>query len=151
MFCIFDPTVLRKFTIQKIAAIFNWKKFVIFLHCIIWGIHSIYLFVLSFSTQTDVWAFGCLIVEVYTKSRPYPDLDTPMVMNGVINEHMHPHIDNENWDPELCELLTECWSFNPSERPCMYTLNSFFTHSEEDKILYKSHTQLHIRGLSYEL
>jgi hypothetical protein len=72
----------------------------------------------KFSTSSDVWGFGIMIVELYANAAKgclYPGLKNAVVMQKVVGGYQHPRPAGCN--TEMHELLLKCWSFEPSERP----------------------------------
>lgn len=78
----------------------------------------------SKTTQTDVYAFGMLILQAFTGRPPWPDSSPVAIIQKVTSKAVHPR-------PEDCSgsfLLTEewwnvclkCWKFDPADRPTMH-------------------------------
>jgi serine/threonine protein kinase len=72
----------------------------------------------SFSSKSDVWAFGILLIQLMLKkpSIPYPDikddLDIPEYV--VIKRKMHPRPDGCKID--IYYILEQCWAYKPIDR-----------------------------------
>jgi len=72
----------------------------------------------SFSSKSDVWAFGILLIQLMLKnpSKPYPHIinDRDIAQRIVINREMHPKPDECNID--VYYLLQRCWAYEPINR-----------------------------------
>lgn len=72
----------------------------------------------SFSSKSDVWAFGILIIQLMLKnpSKPYPhiDNDKDLTRRIAINREIHPRPDGCNID--LYYILQQCWAYEPIDR-----------------------------------
>lgn len=68
----------------------------------------------KFSTQTDIWAFGVLLWEIFTfGQQPYTGLTNEEVIKCV-EKGDHPDI------PQSClvsRLMNNCWRRTPKSRP----------------------------------
>ncbi|KDQ06852.1 hypothetical protein BOTBODRAFT_192789 [Botryobasidium botryosum FD-172 SS1] len=72
--------------------------------------------------EGDIYAFGCLAVEILTDQWPWYDIQSDRdVMLKVHEGQMSPRPESElavrELTDELWELITSCWSYKPSERP----------------------------------
>ncbi|KAJ1539751.1 hypothetical protein HK405_012472, partial [Cladochytrium tenue] len=71
----------------------------------------------------DVFAFGVIMWEVATRSRPWLGVPLRDVRDAVVTGHRPPMpstsvADNEaKWPPHLVALMHDCWAQSPSERP----------------------------------
>eukprot|EP01119_Soliformovum_irregulare_P016273 TRINITY_DN4688_c0_g1_i1.p1 TRINITY_DN4688_c0_g1~~TRINITY_DN4688_c0_g1_i1.p1 ORF type:complete len:882 (-),score=203.70 TRINITY_DN4688_c0_g1_i1:19-2310(-) len=70
----------------------------------------------SFSEKSDVWAFGCMLWELFMEGQfPYSDQTNEDAIVGVLNGTRlipPPHLPEE-----LQKLMSSCWRTNPSHRP----------------------------------
>ncbi|CAE7220032.1 unnamed protein product [Rhizoctonia solani] len=72
--------------------------------------------------ESDVYALGMTILEVFTGQVPYSDrrLDAAVilaVMRGTLPVRPVQHLKDNEQGNRIWKLLLECWSRNPSERP----------------------------------
>lgn len=75
----------------------------------------------QYSTEVDVYAFGILLLEVWTQQKPYSDdrFDDHFpgqIMFLVVNDGLRPHIP-PSVPPALARLIEECMEEEPSLRP----------------------------------
>lgn len=72
---------------------------------------------MEFSTKTDVYAFGIMMWEVYSRcqSDPYPSMNNTQVKALVLaGKRMDPPAEA----PELAKkLMTTCWASESEKRP----------------------------------
>uniref|UniRef100_A0A914W1W1 Protein kinase domain-containing protein n=1 Tax=Plectus sambesii TaxID=2011161 RepID=A0A914W1W1_9BILA len=79
----------------------------------------------SFTVKSDVWSFGVLLYEVFTKGlRPYPTISTRDVVFEVENGYRMPR-------PAICpqsvyDLMLKCWAKFPDDRPSFEFLHYIF-------------------------
>ncbi len=75
-----------------------------------------------FNTKTDVWSFGVLVWELFTRgSTPYPHVDNVYIV-------YHLKQGYRLTKPQYCReiiyaILVKCWSLNPKSRPTFAQLN----------------------------
>ena len=71
----------------------------------------------EFSEKTDVFSFGVSLYEMFSGLEPYSGSTNAAVAYKVISgERMRIPV---NVDPSVAEIITSCWSPNPSARPEM--------------------------------
>ncbi|CAF1014663.1 unnamed protein product [Adineta steineri] len=72
----------------------------------------------SFSSKSDVWAFGLLLIQLMLKapSIPYPDLkhNDDVLHYILVDRKMHPKPDDCDYD--LYCILQLCWAYEPISR-----------------------------------
>ncbi|KAG8903845.1 hypothetical protein FRB99_002660 [Tulasnella sp. 403] len=69
------------------------------------------------SPESDIWAWGCLIL---TDAPPYKDTPCLGVLVRLILTGVPPSTPASGaWSMKIQEILTRCWSYEPSERPTM--------------------------------
>jgi len=71
----------------------------------------------KYSSASDVWAFASMAYELLEEKLPYYELTNPNVVIAITN-HEIPEC-REHWDYALVDLLQQCWSFKPEDRPNM--------------------------------
>ncbi|KZV95792.1 kinase-like protein [Exidia glandulosa HHB12029] len=74
----------------------------------------------SKTPATDVFAFGMLVLEVYTGKFPWQGCDEFRVMLSVVQGETPPKPEfKHGFGEELWNLCVWCWSFKPEHRPSM--------------------------------
>ncbi|EJD44358.1 kinase-like protein [Auricularia subglabra TFB-10046 SS5] len=79
------------------------------------------------SFATDVFAFGMLVFHVYAGRRPFADLPNDAAVIVEIFKGQRPErseITRGDFPDALWELIQECWSQNPEDRPRMRDVRS---------------------------
>jgi len=72
----------------------------------------------EFTTKSDVWAFGVLVWEIFSrcKSAPFPEMTNRQAKEKILSGQ--PPLDAPDESPELIKnILTLCFIQNPDERP----------------------------------
>jgi hypothetical protein len=67
-----------------------------------------------FSKSSDVYAFGMILWEVYTRQEIYEGLSAAQIIAKVAHEGLRPQV------PRHCpwsKIMTQCWKQDPAERP----------------------------------
>uniref|UniRef100_A0A8R1XTV7 Tyrosine-protein kinase n=1 Tax=Onchocerca volvulus TaxID=6282 RepID=A0A8R1XTV7_ONCVO len=109
----------------------------------------------TFSTKSDVWAFGVLLWEIATYGMsPYPGVELNSVY-GLLEKGFRMDAP-EGCPPSVYRLMLQCWNWSPSDRPRFKeihaSLESLFPQSnideEVDKQLERSRTSLRCHGSS---
>ena len=72
----------------------------------------------EYSTKSDIWAYGCLVIEIYNRGVVYDGLSLVQVAGQVATGSLRPKIP-AHVPAMLHEVLNRCWSMEPSARPDM--------------------------------
>jgi serine/threonine protein kinase len=78
---------------------------------------------MRFTTTSDVWAFGMLMVEVYTDGkRPFRELPNAAIF-GAVMAGIRPE------RPEICPpavytIMQQCWILKSTQRPSFESISS---------------------------
>jgi len=69
-----------------------------------------------YSKKSDVWSFGILLIEIYGRDTPFPDLRPVEVANLTAHYELHPTAPSEA--PKIIHVLVEqCCRYEPVSRP----------------------------------
>ncbi|KAF9451854.1 kinase-like protein [Macrolepiota fuliginosa MF-IS2] len=115
--------------------------------------------------ESDIWSFGCLCYEVFTRRIPFYDY-TDM---GVLRLHIDrkaiqtkppPTHEGDRFDDRVWKIMTDCWNYEPPSRPNCDELRCAFTeiqdpgdrprnedHQEDNRVLWeemRSRSDIHI-------
>ncbi|KAF9457790.1 kinase-like domain-containing protein [Collybia nuda] len=84
-----------------------------------------------FTKSSDVYSFGCVMVQVLTGHLPYP---TKNVIYHHLTKSRHPPrpTNTEFISDELWEFMLWCWAGIPSDRPSMEEVSAFLTSHVHD-------------------
>ncbi|KHN73993.1 Tyrosine-protein kinase abl-1 [Toxocara canis] len=90
----------------------------------------------TFSTKSDVWAFGVLLWEIATYGMsPYPGVELNNVY-GLLEKGFRMDAP-EGCPPSVYRLMLQCWNWSPSDRPRFKeihsSLESLFPQSNIDE------------------
>jgi len=70
------------------------------------------------SEKADVYSFGLLLWELYTRRRPFKDMNPHWVAQSVINDQLRPSLNEAaDWCPDYVSLMIRCWAQDHRERP----------------------------------
>ncbi|XP_076814510.1 uncharacterized protein LOC143460772 isoform X2 [Clavelina lepadiformis] len=79
-----------------------------------------------FSTQSDVWSFGIVLMEIITKGKdPYPDMDNETTKQAVKEGYRMPR--TLDCPMHLYEIMTKCWDAIDHIRPAFRQLHGWLT------------------------
>lgn len=67
-----------------------------------------------FSKSSDVYAFGIILWEVYTRQEIYEGLSAAQIIAKVAHEGLRPHVPR---DCPWSSIMSKCWRQDPAERP----------------------------------
>ncbi|KAI6044475.1 kinase-like domain-containing protein, partial [Pisolithus marmoratus] len=79
------------------------------------------------SAEGDVWAYGMVVLELFTRLTPFHDCRSPVnVMSRLMTRRLPPRPSDEStlsrMTDEWWEICTSCWRHEPSSRPSMKEL-----------------------------
>ena len=76
----------------------------------------------GYGTPADVHSFGILLWEVCALRRPFEKIKTSGEFDRIVFEKgARPKL-SKQWSPALREVMSECWSAFPGQRPSMETV-----------------------------
>ncbi|KZW02499.1 kinase-like protein [Exidia glandulosa HHB12029] len=70
----------------------------------------------TYSTESDMWAYGCVMVEVLGGMLPYHDKRNDQAVIMAISQGRHP-ARPRNLADDLWKIMLDCWRVDPRERP----------------------------------
>ncbi|KAI1889766.1 hypothetical protein AGOR_G00166310 [Albula goreensis] len=74
-----------------------------------------------YSTETDVWSFGVLLWETFSRGvTPYASMNNQQTRDEVERGYRMPA--PEGCPPEVYALMCHCWQYDPRKRPSFHTL-----------------------------
>jgi len=70
------------------------------------------------TAESDVFSFGILLYELYSRKHPYEGEDPTTVLKGIVDEHVNkrPPVP-VGCPPKIAEIMEECLQSNPEKRP----------------------------------
>ncbi|KAH0454840.1 hypothetical protein IEQ34_016764 [Dendrobium chrysotoxum] len=69
------------------------------------------------SEKVDVFSFGIVMWELLMGQEPYANIPDEVIIDGIVSNTLRPSVP-ESCDPEWRSLMEQCWSTEPSKRPC---------------------------------
>mmetsp|Transcript_37103 Transcript_37103/g.72883 ORF Transcript_37103/g.72883 Transcript_37103/m.72883 type:complete len:793 (+) Transcript_37103:39-2417(+) len=72
----------------------------------------------EFSEASDVYGFAMIILELFTRQVPFPDMNPHQAALAVVTKDLRPKIP-EFIPPGFAQLIADCWTRNPKQRPTM--------------------------------
>jgi serine/threonine protein kinase len=82
----------------------------------------------QYSEKSDVWSFGCLVLEVLTKKIPFAEIPNTMDVALLVIHGGCPPIP-DTAPEEYKVLLHRCFARNPDDRPTMTQIVEFLKNS----------------------
>jgi serine/threonine protein kinase len=67
-------------------------------------------------TKCDIWAWGCIMVEMLSGIEPWQDHDTIQILSAIVVDKESPKIP-KGVPPPLNKLLQQCFQFDCEDRP----------------------------------
>jgi serine/threonine protein kinase len=71
---------------------------------------------LPYNHMVDVYSFGIILWEMNAGKKPFHGLNRELFYRLVVQGGERPQL-NRKWPPELCKLVSDCWSIEVDERP----------------------------------
>ncbi|CAE6456523.1 hypothetical protein BN14_08893 [Rhizoctonia solani AG-1 IB] len=78
------------------------------------------------TTASDVWAFGCLCLEILLGALPWASRSDAAIMLAVVKDRLSPPLPSST-DASLGHIMRHCWMYDAAQRPSMLQLvNALF-------------------------
>ncbi|KAG1726257.1 kinase-like domain-containing protein [Suillus paluster] len=73
----------------------------------------------AITTQSDIYSFGGIILQVLTGKVPWPHLnrEAAILRKVIIEGEIHPRPDDDRVTDQQWNFMTRCWSQTPTNRP----------------------------------
>lgn len=85
-----------------------------------------------YSEATDVWAYGCVLLELVTRDEPFAGM--PMVDVAVNVRDTKRHATIPSSAPEwIRDLMEQCWRPEPKDRPSFSQIGEFLEQHKPGK------------------
>ncbi|KAG8924543.1 hypothetical protein FRC03_009982 [Tulasnella sp. 419] len=89
------------------------------------------------TTASDIWAFGCVVIEVFTGKPPYPHISYEKAVISEIITKVLP-LDPAYYKvttpgDQFWAFISKCWGFQPISRPGIVDLLEYFLSMSEER------------------
>ena len=75
-----------------------------------------------YSAKSDVWSYGCVMVEIYDRGRLYADGPDRVTIGMQVRDGKLKPTTPSKMPNELSTIANECFAFNSDQRPTMQTV-----------------------------
>ncbi|KAF8606706.1 kinase-like protein [Ceratobasidium sp. AG-I] len=83
------------------------------------------------TVKSDVWAFGCLCLEILTERTPWDQFKTNMrVAKAVCESRERPPLPPDFSPTPRGHILQHCWAYEPADRPTISQLSWALHHDD---------------------
>ena len=72
-----------------------------------------------YGTSAEVYSFAIILWQLLSHQVPYAGLGSTAFHRRVVQEGSRPLLGHKAWPAHLSQLLAECWSSTPTERPAI--------------------------------
>ncbi|KAG1887147.1 kinase-like domain-containing protein [Suillus subluteus] len=71
------------------------------------------------TTQSDIYSFGNIFLQVLTGNVPWPHLnrEAAILRKVIFEQELHPRPDDDCVADQFWNFMTRCWSIEPTDRP----------------------------------
>lgn len=70
------------------------------------------------SEKADAYSFGLMMWEMYTRVRPFKNMNPRWVAERIIHDKIRPSLsDADTWDSNYVALMKQCWEQDYTARP----------------------------------
>lgn len=85
----------------------------------------------EFSEASDVYSFGMIVWEMFTRQAPFPNMNPHQAALSVINDDARPDIP-AFVPPNFQNLITSCWQRDPQRRPAFSRIIQLVAQLKEE-------------------
>ena len=78
--------------------------------------------------RADIWSFGVLVWSVWQFRAPWKEMTAKQIRQLVVEEGCRLGTNSKGFPKALKELLDDCWSVNPTDRPSMSCVATALTN-----------------------
>lgn len=92
----------------------------------------------KYSEKADVYSFGIVLWEVFTRRVAYENMNVFEIARRVVIEDLRPELnleilaDSNRTPPFIVKLMERCWSSNPEQRPSFAEICHHLEHILKD-------------------
>ncbi|XP_063868327.1 tyrosine-protein kinase SRK3-like isoform X1 [Scylla paramamosain] len=81
----------------------------------------------KYSSKSDVWSFGVMLMEILTHGAvPYPGYSNMELLEALSSGYRMPQ--PASCPPKLYELILDCWRRNPDDRPTFFFIHDYLSN-----------------------
>lgn len=106
---------------------------------------------LGYGLRADTYSFGIILWQMHALKKPFQFLHSAEKFEQrVFYQGIRPQID-KNWDEDLKDLMSDCWSHDQDARPSMMLVKSIlYSKKNQSEICrsQKKYTRRSVRHLS---
>jgi serine/threonine protein kinase len=87
------------------------------------------------SRKSDVWSFGCILLEFITRELPFSALRDNAIFSMLQNDSAEIPLNFNTETPQIiADLISKCLVRRPDERPSFDKIEDFFKSVDEEKL-----------------
>jgi len=91
---------------------------------------------------SDVYSFGILLWELCTVAKPFRGYDKERYVELVVDGKERPNIDSARYpefaDSDLCDLMKDCWSDLPKNRPTFGVIHKTLEKNRQERFFART-------------
>merc|ERR1712137_64171 len=83
-----------------------------------------------YTTKADVYGFGVVVWELFSRSDPFPGMPPFQIVFAVGTQNLRPAL-GVDWPRPWVDLITRCWNEDPNARPTFEQLITIIENLED--------------------